>query len=126
MSNRFITAACLLALLSCACSRSVRVSPSDYDNPGSAAAYRIVTVDDRHFSASRYSASDSTIVIEEFAASQSANADSIPDVPFVIPLRDVESIDRVTLDRGKASGWVFGAGVAFLVLAILAASAQVM
>jgi hypothetical protein len=115
--------ACVLVALASSCSKSVRVPPADYGNPGGAAAYRIVTTDNRHFSASRYTASDSTIVIEEFATS--TDPDSLPAVPLTIPRRDVASIDRVEMDRGKTSGWVLGLGAFFLAVLFLGAGLSI-
>ena len=104
----------ILLLILSACSKTIRVPPADYENPGSAAAYRIVTVDQGTFSVKRYTVSDSVIVVTELAA-PTTDGDSL-QVPFDIPLRNVQSIDRVSMDRGKASGWVIGFGAAFLAI----------
>lgn len=111
----------LLLLVLSACSKSVRVPPADYENPGSAAAYRIVTVDQGTFSVKKYTVSDSVIVVTELAPSATSDEDSL-QAPFAIPLQSVQSIDRVTLDRGRSSGWVFGVGVGFLLIALAAAA----
>jgi hypothetical protein len=112
----------LVAILSIACSKTIRVPPASYAQPGSAAAYHIKTVDDREFNVARYSVSDSVIVVEEWAASAMTDGGAPPALPFEIQLQEIESIDRVVPDRGKSSGWVLGAGVAVFLVSMLAAS----
>jgi hypothetical protein len=111
----------LFPLFVTACSKTIRVPPSSYSEPGSAVAYHIQTVDDRTYSVTRYVVEDSVIVVEELARSKSANTNDTTTVPFEIPLRDVESIDRVVMDRGKASAWVFGFGAVAAALIFLTA-----
>ena len=104
----------VIASITMACSSAVRVPSSDYGNPGSAAAYHIRTADDQNFSVSRYKLADSLIIVEEWSQSSKAEAKSPPATPFEIPLRDVVSIERIVMDRGKSSAWLFGLGAAFV------------
>jgi hypothetical protein len=91
-------------------------SPTEYGNPGDAVVYRIRTVDERVYSVTRYVVSDSSLVVEAFRESRETGPDDLPPVPFRIPLSQVKSVDRVTMDRGRASAWVFGVGALFIVL----------
>lgn len=104
-------------ILPMACSQVTRVPPTQYGNPGEAAVYHVTTVDGIIYPATRFIVSDSTLVIEAFYKSQETSQDNVRSVPFEIPLSQVKSVDRVTLDRGRASVWVFGVGV--LMLAVL-------
>ncbi len=104
-----------LLLLAIACSRTIRVPPSDYDNPGRAHFYRIHTVRGEIFRARSYAIVDSSVVVKELSQA-SLDGEQGPTVPFEIPLRDVVSIERIALDRGKASVWVFAVGAVILTI----------
>ncbi len=102
MIRPFAFLGCILVLLSFGCSRTVRIPPADYADPGGAVAYHIRTVDHRTFSVAEYSVSDSTIVVRRLTGSASPSTEDAPKVPFEIALDNVESIDRVTVHTGRS------------------------
>jgi len=111
----------IVLILAVACSSTVRVPPSDYSTPGRAPVYRIRTVGGEVFSVKSYSVVDSTVVIRELSHSSSHDAE-VPSVPFSIPLRDIASIDRIVVDRGKASVWLFAVGAVILTILFFSGS----
>jgi hypothetical protein len=95
-----ILGALLVALLGPACTKVVRVQPEDGGEAVHATVYRIRTTDGKRYAATEYAVNDSAIVVVSLETDRPPGADDA-DVPFTIPRNEIESIDRVSLNRDR-------------------------
>jgi hypothetical protein len=101
--KRFVALATAGSLLvATSCTKTVRVAESDYAriSDASVVVLRIHTVDDRHYTATKFFATDTTLVITEARRSSGVTGerygvDDPPRLPYELKWVQIESIDQV-------------------------------
>jgi hypothetical protein len=112
-----------VAVVSSACTRSVRVPPESYSDPevGAAGQWRVIVRGDREYTARRFHVNDAELVIEEFD-SNTGPGRGVHSLPYVIPLEDVIAVEEVRESRATLPILVGTALLATLAIAYVVGS----
>jgi hypothetical protein len=114
-SLRRAIALVLIAVTGAGCSKAV-VIPRDQlsGRPETRVGYRIQMVDGSHYTARRFSTTDSTLVIEKLNPSDSRHKKVT--VPIVLSMNDIQSVSRLEMREGLSFAVVAFAGVIVILL----------
>lgn len=97
------------------CSEAVEIPREQIANqPENHIGYRIYMVDGSHYSAKRYSVTDSTLVIEKLNPADVRHKKVA--VPIVLPLADVQSVSKLELKEGTSFAFAATLGVIVIML----------
>jgi hypothetical protein len=109
-----------IGLASTGCSRAVEIPRADVEKPEyrEPGAYRIYLKDQNEYIVRQFSATDSTVVIEELHGSDKRLGDVT--LPIVIPMTDIESVARLETHQGKTLGFVALLAIVGVAIAALA------
>lgn len=108
-------------MTSTSCSTFVRIPPREYEQRLQASEikhYRVRTRDDGVYAVARLSATDSTLVIEEFDRSEDAVAgmtSALMPVPYALDLDDVSSVEIWVKPKKSDAVLLTGVTIAALV-----------
>jgi len=104
---------CVAVVFLAACSKTVRIPPTDFATASQKSGlYRVTTID-TEILVSRFSITDSTLVIDEFAG----DSTGVASEAIAIPLRHVTAVERIESQKKRAM-WV-GLGVVLGVAALI-------
>jgi hypothetical protein len=105
----------LVVLTATSCSKAVEMPRDQLENaPETHPGYRIQMVDGSHYSAKRFSTTDSTLVIEKLNPSDSHYDKE--KVPIVLSMNDVQSVSKLELREGLSFALVATFGVIIILL----------
>ena len=94
----------VVGLVLSGCAKYEAVSPSDTSRlePRAGDKYRVTTKDGMAFTTTSFAVEDSVLVVREVRPRNSYEYETIPAVPFAVPLTQVDHIDRVTTDTTRS------------------------
>jgi hypothetical protein len=118
----------MVMLVGVSCTRTVQVAVTDSGrvNPDDAKNWRVTTKGQETYSVTKFSMTDTTLVIERVLKTDEIATDysdfthvEDADLPLVLPLDEIESLERVAIHRGRTTAWVVAGFTGFAVLAFV-------
>lgn len=93
-----------MSLALCGCAKYETVSPSNFTHlePGTGDKYRVTTKTGLAFTATSFAVEDSMFVVREVRPRDKSEYQTIPKVPFSVPITQIDRVERVTTNTTRS------------------------